>query len=133
MPKRIPVYKHKKMKLDFLNALENNLGIISISLKQAGVSRHYYIKWMDEDPDFKAELDRIEDKTLDYVESKLFNLITEGDKTAILFYLKCKGKDRGYIEKQYIEQETTFKHPLTINVIPPSHQIEGDEQKKLNS
>lgn len=46
------------------------------------------------------EVARQEIETLtDFAESKLYELIQAGDKTSIIFYLKCKGKSRGYIER----------------------------------
>lgn len=42
-----------------------------------------------------------EDATLlDFTENKLYELIKAGDKTSIIFFLKCKGKARGYVERQ---------------------------------
>lgn len=45
------------------------------------------------------------DVMLDVAENKLFNLINKGDKTAIIFFLKCKGKGRGYVERQEISAD----------------------------
>lgn len=39
------------------------------------------------------------DTALDFVEGKLLENIAEGDVTSIIFYLKPKGKHRGYTEK----------------------------------
>jgi len=52
-----------------------------------------------------------EEDGLDFAEYKLLDLINSGDRTAIIFYLKCKGKDRGYIERQ--ELTGTDGSPLT--------------------
>lgn len=41
----------------------------------------------------------VDEATLDFAESKLLELLNKGDKTAIIFYLKCKGKNRGYVER----------------------------------
>lgn len=43
-----------------------------------------------------------EDKLLDVAEKKLMDLIYSGDKSAITFYLKTKGKRRGYSESKEI-------------------------------
>jgi hypothetical protein len=39
---------------------------------------------------------------LDTAESALFNQIKEGNVTSIIFYLKTKGRRRGYVERQEI-------------------------------
>jgi hypothetical protein len=47
--------------------------------------------------------DEAVDALLDHAEDELFRKIFDGDMTAIIFYLKCKGKKRGYIERQSLE------------------------------
>ena len=47
-------------------------------------------------------MDDIADITLDFVESQLHQQIKDKDTAATIFYLKTKGKKRGYIEKQEI-------------------------------
>jgi hypothetical protein len=102
-PKKLGVRQEKLKKEEFLEVLRMKLGIISTTLKQVNITRWYYDRWIKEDLDFKEKVENITETTLDFVESKLFDLINRGDKTAIIFYLKCKGKDRGYIERQSIE------------------------------
>ena len=48
----------------------------------------------------KAVADEATEQMLDVAENGLHRLIKEGDKGAIIFFLKCKGKQRGYIERQ---------------------------------
>jgi len=128
-PKKLNIKETKKKKEELLLALEKNLGILSVSLKQVQTTRYYYDLWLNDD-EFKASVDEIYNITIDFVESKLLKKVGEGDMTGIIFYLKCKGKDRGYIEKQYIEQNTTFVEPLRINVVVPP-QIEGGDKKQI--
>lgn len=79
----------------FLSILEKSLGIVSIALQKADVSRDEYVFWQD-NIEFKRRLDLISDTSVDYVENKLLALINKGDLSAIQFYLKTKGKKRGY-------------------------------------
>lgn len=83
-----------------LVALEKSLGIVSTACDSVGISRTTYYKYYNEDEDFKQSVDSINDIALDCAESQLFELIKEKNVTAIIFYLKTKGKKRGYIEKQ---------------------------------
>ena len=87
-------------KEQLLKALEKSLGIVSTACESIGISRTTYYKYYNEDKDFKWSVDSIGDIALDCAESQLFELIKEKNVTAIIFYLKTKGKKRGYIEKQ---------------------------------
>jgi len=94
--------KIEHIKKALLEALEKSLGVVSTACKKADVSRTTFYKYVKEDEDFAKAVKEIEDYALDFVESKLFEQIKEGNTTATIFYLKTKGKKRGYIERQEI-------------------------------
>jgi hypothetical protein len=93
---------HKKAMIE---ALEKSLGIVTTAAKQVGIARQTHYRWMDEDADYKKEVEGIADMALDFAESKLHKSIEGGSDTAIIFYLKTKGKRRGYIERQEVQTE----------------------------
>lgn len=103
----------EKNKKRVLTILEENLGIVSKTCEQAGISRVTFYGWCKVDPDFKKAVDELDNVTLDFVESKLLEKINEGDTRAIGFYLKYKGRKRGYIESLKLDQE----HTGSINVV----------------
>ena len=82
-----------------IEALEKSLGIVSTAAKQVGISRDTHYRWMSGDEDYKAEVEELSEVALDFVESQLFKQIKEGNTAASIFYLKTKGKKRGYIER----------------------------------
>ncbi len=86
----------------FLQGLELNLGNISAACNQANISRQTYYRWI-EDESFSELCDNIKEGLIDLAENQLLNKINKGDITAIIFFLKCKGKKRGYTEKQEVE------------------------------
>ena len=43
---------------------------------------------------------------------KLLEQVNSGNLTAIIFYLKCKAKNRGWVEKQQIEH--TGPRPIVV-------------------
>lgn len=79
-----------------MQAYKNSLGIVSAACEMAGVCRMTYNRWIKADEDFAAKIKDMADFQCDFVESKLLKKIEEGDTTAIIFYLKTKGKKRGY-------------------------------------
>lgn len=79
----------------FLKVLKDSMGIVSIALQQTGVEREEYEEW-SENIFFKDELRRVKETSIDFVENKLMNEIRDGNISAITFYLKTMGKDRGY-------------------------------------
>jgi len=90
-------------KEQLLEALEKSLGIVSTACQSVGISRTTYYKYYNEDKDFKQSVDNIDDIAIDVAESKLLELINDKNITAIIFYLKTKGKKRGYVEKQEVD------------------------------
>lgn len=97
------IKKTERNKTRFLSELETRLGNVSLTCKATGLSRSQVYKWRETDDKFAAAMDEIEEVTLDFVESKLLKNIADNDTTSIIFYLKTKGKRRGYIEKQQVE------------------------------
>lgn len=90
------------LKKKMLLSMEKSLGVVSVAAKQAGISRNTHYRWMKEDPEYKSAIEELENVTLDFAESKLHEQIIEGNVTAIIFFLKTKGKVRGYIERQEV-------------------------------
>lgn len=107
--------EHQKKAL--LEALEKSLGVVTVACKQVGIGRTTYYEYYNNDTDFKKQVDGLKDVALDFAESQLHKKIKDGSDTAIIFFLKCQGKARGYIEKTQTEidvSETTVKVIRTI-------------------
>ena len=83
-------------KKDALRILKSNFGNISMTCEQVGVSRQTFYKWRNDDAVFNEEVEAIQERTLDFVESKMIQGINDGNTRLIIFYLSCKGKKRGY-------------------------------------
>ena len=98
--------KSEHLKKELISALRSNLGIVSNACEALSISRTTYYKYYNEDSEFRSEVDNVSDSTLDFVESKLFDLIDNGNVAATIFYMKTKGKRRGYIERQEVEHNT---------------------------
>lgn len=93
--------KHNKKIL--IKALRKTLGIVTPACEMCDLSRQTFYKYYNEDEDFKAKVDSMADIAVDFAETKLTELIEDKNPTAVIFYLKTKGKDRGYIEKSELE------------------------------
>jgi hypothetical protein len=100
MPK--PTKSNTLKKSVFLKKYETTLGNISISCNEAKINRSTFYAWMEKDVDFRQQVEAINEKSVDFVESALLNQIKEGNTTATIFFLKTKGKNRGYVERQEI-------------------------------
>ena len=108
--------KSRHIKKDkVIEALEQSLGVVTFACKQVGVARSTFYKWIKEDEDFANKVKEIEGVALDFAESQLFSQIKDGVTSATIFYLKTKGRKRGYWEKQQFDR-TTDDEPIQINI-----------------
>lgn len=82
-----------------LAALEKSLGVVTAACRLCGVSRATHYQWMEKDAAYKAQVESLADMALDFAESKLHSQIADNNTAATIFYLKTKGKSRGYIER----------------------------------
>lgn len=100
MPKHEEDVQKDKEKL--LVLLKECSGIVTFACEKAGLSRQTFYRWCRDDPEFKERVDAINELQIDVAEASLLKKIQSGDTTAIIFYLKTKGKDRGYSERREI-------------------------------
>jgi hypothetical protein len=116
-------------KKKLLEALEVYHGNVTKACRAIGCSTQTFYNYKKKDKNFKAEVERINETTIDYVEDKLFELIDgikiqkgdndiylrPPDKSCIMFFLKCRAKHRGYIERQ--ENINRNQHSGEIKVV----------------
>ena len=107
---------HNKKKM--LEALEKSLGVVTSASKIVGISRHTHYNYYRDDPEYAKKVDDISNIGLDFAESKLFSLIKDENPTAIIFYLKTKGKHRGYIERIEQDNRNTDANDLLKKLSP---------------
>jgi hypothetical protein len=111
--------KLRGKKAAMIEALKNQLGNVTVATKQVGIERTTHYLWLRTDPIYKKAYEEVPELILDAVEHSLQKNIIAGNVVAQIFYLKTKGKHRGYIEESRITQEITQK---TISL--SKHQVE---------
>lgn len=108
--------KTLQLKKELIAAMHKSLGVVTTACKAVGCSRETFYNYYNSDPEFKKACDECHNVALDFVESKLFQQIQNGDTTASIFYLKTKGKKRGYIERvENINQNKNYNFTSDLN------------------
>jgi len=100
-----------------LKSLEQSLGVVTVACTKANIPRSTYYKWLKTDSDFAEEVKDIENVALDFAESQLHHQISENSTAATIFYLKTKGKNRGYVERQEITGAEGMPTNFQIEII----------------
>lgn len=91
-------------KLTAINVLKKSFGNISETCDKIGITRTTFYDWKKDDPEFKEAVENISEYLLDFAENSLYALIKKKNVAATIFYLKTKGKARGYVERTEIEE-----------------------------
>ena len=111
----------KKITLEqMLEAIKNSQGLISKIQKKLetilqekicwDTVEKYVHKWEETENAIKAEKEAM----LDLAENNIFKELVNGDIHTSKWYLKMKGKERGYVETQEIQMANA--DPLNINL-----------------
>jgi len=117
----------KMKKNKFISCYFENTGNIAHICRELKMSRQTFYDWIKRDPDFAQAIENEDEAFKDFAESKLMEKINNGDTIPLLFYLKCKAKDRGYVETvEHDVRGALFEHlKVEIEIIE-----RGDEDKK---
>jgi hypothetical protein len=94
-----PGYDEKDLAEKLIHQLKNNHNNITTACKTLGISRSTYNNFYNKSEWFRQQIDDLSEDMVDFVEGKMFQIIDEMEKGApglIMFYLKNKGKKRGY-------------------------------------
>ena len=73
--------------------------LFELFLNSYQINRLTFYRRKEKSKTLQKLLEDAEESLLDWAETKLISHIDEGDITSLLFFLKTKGKKRGYIEK----------------------------------
>ena len=114
---------------DIVDALRDGMGIVTQAARKLKMQRTYIHKRIRDSPELKEALEDIREENIDLAESKLFEMIQKGDKIAIIFFLKCMGKKRGWVERQ----EMTGKEGAELGqVVIPVRATNTEEWLRQN-
>ena len=94
--------KIERRKELFLRSYIKSKGIVTVACQNSGVSYTSYKNYRNEDEDFDMACRVVEDTAVDFVESRLMQNIEKGYEASIFFYLKSKGRHRGYGDETVI-------------------------------
>ena len=95
-------------------ALRASGGFISSAAKKLNCNWSTINNYIKRYKQLQKVLEEISESSLDFSESKLLSQINEGNTTAIIFHLKCKGKKRGYVERTENEHSGPGGGPIMI-------------------
>lgn len=90
----------------FLEIYRKSAGLMTTACEKYGCYRSTIYDMIKRDSEFARKIEEINEKRIDFAESKLMEKINEGDTTSILFFLKTKGRSRGYVEKHEVAVES---------------------------
>jgi len=82
-----------------LETHQNTYGNVLLTCKAHNISRQTFYRWKAKYDWFRIRVKENEESSIDYVESKLMQNIGKNKEASIFFYLKTKGKHRGYVER----------------------------------
>ncbi len=95
--------KLTKRQKQFLEAFEKNATNVSRACKSVGIERQTHYDWKSRNLTYKAKVEAIEESMIDFAEGMLYKNMKDGKESSILFFLKTRGRSRGYVERQEIE------------------------------
>ena len=114
-------------KAAMIDALEKTLGVVTAAAKKVGIHRTTHYLWVRTDPAYAEAVEQCGNAALDFAESELFKQIKSGQVGATIFYLKTKGKHRGYVERQEFTGKDGAELNLQVKVVKTAAPVMSED------
>ena len=116
-------------------AIEGSNGLYTTIASRLGCEWHTAKTHVEKYPETLEAYNNETESILDLAETKLHENINDNDNTAIIFYLKTKGKKRGYIERLDIDHTSkgeSLVKPIDLSKLSDEEiELMANIQKKL--
>ena len=96
-------------------ALQASAGVMAHAARKLGLSRGALHARIHGSKSLMDAWTETMESNLDLAESKLLTAINNGELAAVFFFLKCRGKKRGYVERHEFDYAEA-PAPLAINI-----------------
>lgn len=108
------------------DALRSSAGMKAMAARKLMVDPSTISKYIKRHPSLQDVVHQCAESTLDLAESKLIQNIQDGKEPSIFFYLKCKGKSRGYQEKEQGISFDAFRRALEQLAIAVADNVKDE-------
>lgn len=99
-PTKKPKFQPQKYSDEqMIDALHKTKGLVYLAAENIGCDPSTIFRRANVSEGVANAIKRARGRMVDLAEAKLWQLINDGNPTAILFFLKTQAKDRGYIER----------------------------------
>ena len=98
-------------------AIRDSNGFVTVAAENLGCTLKTIYRYINKYRVCQQARDQAREKMTDYAEGVLFKLIQSENVAATIFYLKCHGKPRGYLERQVTQHEFAGVKEISGRVI----------------
>lgn len=97
--KKMTTVYTKEDKIKLLEVMADSSSVTK-ACKDCNIGRDTHYRWLKNDAEYAEEFKKIDDMVIDLVEDCFMENIKSGNVAAQIFFLKTRGRKRGYEEKQ---------------------------------
>jgi hypothetical protein len=97
-------------------ALEATRGLVSLAAARLGCSTEAIYSRARKPGKVAEALTRERERMLDVAELSLYRKVQEGEGWAVCFYLKTRGKHRGYVQRQEVAADVVIREYIGVDI-----------------
>lgn len=122
-----------EQKAKFLQSLAESRGIVLTACARSGVSRSTFYWWYANDEEFKSSCQEIREMQIDLVEDCLLKKIEAGDSYCMAFYLKTRGRNRGWSERVPLPEDKEREEAAKAQKALPRQGESPEVKRKIKN